>query len=106
MALVKSLLLLIICLLLAGNLYAQSDPEIRARRLLNALGCKGCHKLEGDGGTLGPPLDQVGSRLTRKQIEEHLAAHASQRGGSIMPSFSTTPKEDLKALSDFLYNIK
>ena len=80
------------------------DSEAQARRLLNALGCKGCHKFEGDGGTLAPALDQVGSRLSKADIRAHLSAHAAPRTQSIMPSFSTLSKADLYTLSTFLHN--
>ncbi len=94
--------LLLLCLLLATPVAAE-DSEASARRLINALGCKGCHSFEGDGGSLAPALDQVGNRKTREEIIKHLAAHEETRKSSIMPSFSTTPQDALKILSDFLY---
>lgn len=98
----------IIALLTASlaNAELDKDKEAEARRLINALGCKGCHKLEGDGGELAPELDKIGSRMTRVQISTHLAAHSKTRTRGFMPSYSTTPEEDLKTISDFLYNLK
>lgn len=80
-----------------------AEPEVQARRLLNALGCKGCHSFEGDGGSLAPALDQIGSRLNREQIEKHLVAHTENRQQSIMPSYNSTAADQLKIISDFLY---
>lgn len=97
---------LIICLLTSLPLQAAEDPEARARRLINALGCKGCHELEGNGGSLAPALDKIGSRLTKQQIEKHLAAHGSTRQKGFMPSYNTTSKDELQNLSDFLYNLR
>jgi mono/diheme cytochrome c family protein len=102
----KTILLLSLFLftcLQATNAQPSQVDEARARRLINALGCKGCHQLDGDGGTLAPPLDQVGSRRTKEEIVSYLAAHASMRKTSIMPSFSTTDREELENLSEFLY---
>jgi len=94
-------------LLLYANAGAvEKHPDLEARNLINALGCKGCHTLEADGASLAPELDQIGSRMTRAQINQHLAAHAESRQQGFMPSYNTTPKEDLEKISNFLYNLK
>lgn len=85
---------------------AEKSSEADARRLINALGCKGCHTLEGDGGSLAPELDHIGSRMTRAQIKKHLAAHAESRKKGFMPSYNTTPQAELTLLSNFLYNLQ
>ncbi len=96
---------LLFCSSLRPALAELSKPdEARARLLINALGCKGCHKFEGDGGSLAPVLDQVGSRLSKEQIVDHLAAHASTRQTGFMPSYNTTEQEELKNLSEFLHS--
>ncbi|HEY5673933.1 MAG TPA: c-type cytochrome [Malonomonas sp.] len=102
--LLTSLITLLCCCLPLAATASADEPEVQARRLLNALGCKACHQFGGDGGSLAPALDQVGSRLTKEQIEQHLSAHAETRTQGIMPSYSTTPADDLKILSDFLHN--
>ncbi len=96
-------LLLSFCLLTP----AMAEPQVneaKARRLMNSLGCKGCHRFEGDGGALAPQLDKIGSRLTSEQIEKHLRAHASTRKKGFMPSYNTILKLELNNLSQFLYN--
>ncbi len=96
---------LLLCFCLSTPTSAASgNNEAKARRLINALGCKGCHKFEGNGGSLAPALDQIGSRLTKKQIENLLLAKSSTRNKGFMPSYKTTPRSELKNLSDFLYN--
>ncbi len=60
--------LVVLCLFSATEAAGADDG--RARALLNALGCKGCHQLEGQGGSLAPRLDRVGSRLTRERLSQ------------------------------------
>ena len=100
--LTTSAVLLCFCLLFT-SLASAADPELQARRLLNALGCKACHRFGGDGGSLAPALDKIGSRRTKAQIEQYLSADAETRKDGFMPSYGTTPAEELKLLSDFLY---
>jgi hypothetical protein len=94
----------LLCCLTLTTPAAADEPEVQARRLLNALGCKACHKFGGDGGSLAPALDQIGSRLTKEQIELHLSAHAETQARDKMPCYGTTPAAELKILSDFLHN--
>ena len=102
-----ALTLVMLSLLLSCSLlHADDSSEAEARRLFNALGCKGCHQFEGDGGSLAPPLDQIGSRMTREQIKSHLEDHAETRKKGFMPSYSTTSQKELELLSDFLYRHK
>ncbi|MCA9034742.1 MAG: PQQ-dependent sugar dehydrogenase [Planctomycetaceae bacterium] len=49
------------------------------------LQCKSCHQLHGDGGTVGPALDDVGKRLTRQKILESLLEPSRH----IEPEFET-----------------
>lgn len=105
---IQSLAILLLTLIIIQSpsaLHAEETAEIRARRLINALGCKGCHKLEGNGGSLAPILDKIGSRMTRDQIRKHLAAHSESRKNGFMPSYKTTSPAELTDISDFLYNL-
>lgn len=80
---------------------AQSAPE-----LIQALGCRGCHVIQGSGGTLAPDLTQIGSRMTVEQIKSHLTAAPETRTGGFMPSYATLPENDLNAISQHLYNLR
>ena len=99
--LTTSVVLLCFCLLTSPA--GATDSEVQARRLLNALGCKACHRFGGDGGSLAPALDRIGNRRTKEQIEQQLSAHAETSKHGFMPSYRTTPADDLKLLSDFLH---
>jgi mono/diheme cytochrome c family protein len=83
-----------------------ATDEADVQQLFNALGCKGCHRFAGEGGSLAPELDNIGSRMTRPQIREHLAAHAESRQHGFMPSYQTTTQAELDLLSDYLYSHK
>lgn len=90
--------LLLISLLLLPP--AAGADEARARRLLNALGCKGCHSLAGQGGRVGPALDQIGRRLDAAALLQYLQRPATQ--GRTMPAYDHLPEADLKILADYL----
>ncbi len=75
-----------------------------ALRLFNSLGCKGCHQFNGEGGSLAPQLDTIGSRKSREQIRVHLEAQAKTKKTDFMPSYNTTSRRELELLSDFLYS--
>lgn len=83
-----------------------SAEEARGRELLNALGCKACHQLEGSGGSLGPALDGVGQRLSAEQINKQIAEPSTANPSTMMPSYAHIPEEDLKALVEFLSTLK
>jgi cbb3-type cytochrome oxidase cytochrome c subunit len=102
---IKILGLLALTLLLASPAMAAGD-EARGRELINSSGCKGCHKIEGQGGTLGPALDGVGKRLNPDQLRQQLVNPKARNPSSTMPSFSHLPKKDLQAMVDFLEGLK
>ena len=90
--------LLLISLLLLPP--AAGADEARARRLLNALGCKGCHALAGQGGSVGPALDQLSRRLDAAALLQYLQRPAAE--GRTMPAYDHLPQAELKILADYL----
>ena len=86
---------------IAANDAPKIDPELE---LIQVLGCKGCHMIHGDGGSLAADLTQIGIHLTAAQIEAVLTADTSTRTKGFMPSYSSLPKEDLQRISNYLYN--
>jgi len=80
--------------------------EIVARNLILSQGCKGCHIFEEDGGTLGPALDKVGSRMKPSQIQQKLLDPKASSPKSYMPSFTHLKDDEMKALVDFLASRK
>jgi ubiquinol-cytochrome c reductase cytochrome b subunit len=85
------------------------DPTLvqRGKTLFSQNGCAGCHKLAGQGGAVGPPLDGEGSRRPDLNWQmQHLKNPASMVQGSTMPPFNQLSAQDLKALSAFLLSLK
>ncbi len=55
----------------------QGDPEYGKKLYVEKYDCRKCHPIGRDGGYFGPPLDSVGSRLTRSWMSLRLQnAHA------------------------------
>lgn len=70
-------------------------------RLFRDKGCIACHSLRGEGGHVGPALDDVHRRISRGELLQRLRDPASVRPGSIMPRIPLRDDErDL--LADFL----
>ncbi len=90
---------LLLITLLALPRVAGAD-EARARRLLNALGCKGCHLLDGQGGSVGPELDRIGRRLDAGALLQYLQRPPGEN--QTMPAFDHLPATELKILADYL----
>jgi mono/diheme cytochrome c family protein len=61
-------------------------PELaRGQQVFEESGCRGCHKLNGVGGIIGPELDKVGARRSPEWLKKHFVAPASVTPGSAMP---------------------
>lgn len=96
----------------AGSLQAlqgQSEEElIRYGKILyRQEGCFMCHRLDGEGGKVGPDLTVEG---TRGRSEAWLLGHfknpPAYTRGSIMPPFKNLTEEQLGALAAFLQSQK
>jgi ubiquinol-cytochrome c reductase cytochrome b subunit len=85
---------------------ALAADDARARELINSLGCKGCHQLAGEGGTLGPAFDGMGTRLKEKDIREQLVNPKGKNPKTMMPAFANLPEKDIKVLVDYLKSLK
>ena len=66
--------------------------------------CASCHKLNGVGDDLGPPLNGIGERRDRAWIEQHFADPPKYSPDSIMPAFTFSPG-DLKLITDYISGI-
>ncbi|MDE3165924.1 MAG: c-type cytochrome [Acidobacteriota bacterium] len=81
-------------------------PELAEGRVLfETRGCRGCHKLNGVGGSIGPDLTEEGAqRRNPRWLEQHFLKPASVSPNSAMPNFNFT-REQARALSYYMLSL-
>ncbi|HZT28477.1 MAG TPA: c-type cytochrome [Bryobacteraceae bacterium] len=81
-------------------------PELtEGRRLLETHGCRGCHKLNGVGGSIGPDLTEEGAnRRDPAWLERHFLQPNSVSPNSPMPNFHFT-REQAHALTFYMLSL-
>jgi mono/diheme cytochrome c family protein len=93
-----------------GRCHKEGDvpgvPELtEGRRLFETQGCRGCHKLNGVGGSIGPDLTGEGaSHRSPDWLERHFLAPNAVSSGSAMPNFHFT-KEQARALTYYMLSL-
>lgn len=61
-------------------------PDLaRGQQVFETTGCRGCHKLAGIGGIIGPELDKVGARRSPEWLKKHFLNPSQVTPGSAMP---------------------
>ena len=79
------------------------DPQEALAARTYAETCVVCHRISGDGGTLGPDLTHVGSRRDRETIAAIIDDASMVYGESAMPAFgSRLSAEQIAALAGYL----
>lgn len=104
--LLSPLLIILAALLLYPSPGATDDTDAATLRLIEALGCRGCHQIQGYGGSLAANLTDVGNRLTAAEINAILSSHTATRSGNFMPAYSTLTTEEVEQLSSYLYHLR
>ena len=66
--------------------------------------CIACHSVAGNGGKVGPALDDVRSRKTREELLEWISEPQKVKPGTAMPKIPMTP-EELDSTVDFLLSL-
>jgi len=67
-------------------------------------GCGDCHKVNGAGMDVGPPLNGVDKRRSRSWVEEHFVDPPKLSPGSIMPPYKLS-HSDLDNLTAYLFSL-
>lgn len=85
-------------------LSASSDgqDDRRARKLINSQGCKACHSLEGDGGTMAVSFEKIRASLSRKELRLQLVNPEKKHGNEKIPDFSHLSEEEITTLVNFI----
>jgi len=68
--------------------------------------CAMCHVVMGQGGSIGPELTKVASKLKDKDLKEKLDNPKKTNPTSLMPSFKTLPKAEMDSLLGYLKTLK
>ena len=61
--------------------------EVVGRQLVAAQGCVSCHVINGEGGTLGPPLDGIAERRGPAYVHSYIESPRSLNPNATMPAF-------------------
>jgi ubiquinol-cytochrome c reductase cytochrome b subunit len=78
------------------------DLHPRGASTFMESGCPQCHTIRHSGGTRGPDLSAVGSRLKEDQIRAQI-----MKGGKEMPAFGTVLEaSEINDLVDYLSSLK
>ncbi len=80
---------------------SEEEKIAKGAQLFREKGCIACHQILGEGGTLGPALDQVAQRRSANSIREKIRNPQEDNPHSVMPAFDLPP-EELEALVSFL----
>lgn len=85
----------------AKRLQGISLQFTRGAQVYVAGACASCHKVNGAGGGIGPPLNGLFDRRTKEWVEAHFANPQKLSPGSIMPGYDFS-REDRDALMGYL----
>jgi ubiquinol-cytochrome c reductase cytochrome b subunit len=83
-----------------------STSATEGSQLFNSLGCLGCHRVNGQGGTIGPDLSSgILKGKSRQWLITQLQNPKAHFVNSIMPTFSSLKRDQLNALVDYLMTL-
>jgi len=87
----------------AGEPVFVVNPDVQTAANIYASVCVACHKLDGQGGTVGPNLTHVGNRRDYESIRAIIEDPLSQYDESQMPPFGDKlPREQIEAMARYL----
>ena len=93
-----------------GRCHKEGDvpgvPELaEGRQLFETHGCRGCHKLNGVGGSIGPDLTEEGAQHRNPEwLESHFLKPASVSPNSAMPNFNFD-RHQARALTFYMLSL-
>ncbi len=93
-------LIFLAAMVLPDGINAQDDAL--ARKLINSQGCKACHALAGDGGTLSVSFEMMRQNLTQAEIRAKLVNPEKQHGNFKISDFSHLDDTEVNALVEFI----
>ncbi len=88
----------------AETLSTAPESAVTGAQIARANGCDSCHRINGTGGAVGPPLNGVSGRRSRDWVVQHLRDPKSQTPDTVMPSFRFSEYER-DALISYLFSL-
>jgi len=79
----------------------EDKPQRTGAELVAGFGCQGCHKIDGEGGALGPVLDGVVASKGAEFVIKKLSDPKFNNSASAMPKYPMS-STDKQAIVDFL----
>lgn len=86
-----------------GSYEKANAPRKSGSELIAQFGCQGCHQINGEGGKLGPALDDVVENKGEAFVLKKLNDPKFNNAASAMPKYPMN-KKDMKAIVEFLKN--
>jgi ubiquinol-cytochrome c reductase cytochrome b subunit len=89
-----------------GNV-VQNTPDfvVQAAALYQKSSCGACHKVNGVGQSMGPPLNGLSQRRSEKWVIDHFNNPQGMSPGSPMPPYKFAPK-DMQAVVNWLFTLQ
>jgi ubiquinol-cytochrome c reductase cytochrome b subunit len=82
-------------------------PAVRAgARLVAQNDCASCHKIRGEGGSVGPDLSFVGQRRETEWLKAYVRDPASLNPSAAMPAHTALSEKDLDAIAAYLKSLR
>jgi len=97
-----------------------SDPSMRSdpagsrdpgnattgKQLFDSQGCVGCHKVNGQGGTIGPDLSNIANEgHSREWLAQQIRHPKSHVSSSVMPSYDNLSSQQVNDLVAYLMTL-
>ena len=80
---------------------ALTTSQVAGLKVYQVEGCASCHMLAGHGGTAGPDLSHIATRLTGDQIQQQILKPRDK-----MPPYADISPDDMASLLGFLSTMK
>lgn len=86
---------------------AESSSAVeRGKALYQSLNCAACHRIQGEGGTIGPDLSHEGEKREAAWLLKHFQDPRALVPDSVMPAFGHLSPEDLEGLVAYMRSLR
>lgn len=86
----------------AGKLSASA---VAGQKIFESMGCTGCHKVQGQGGTIGPDLTNIATERTRSWVVAQIENPKVHDPQSIMPPYASLGSAKTDEIVDYLFSL-